>query len=192
MSVDARGIRTFQSSPEQAEFFRRFEDARGLPAVSHTIDFLMKASASRSPNRGVFAYAEDGRSSGYMRLEGYTAAELQRVDDWFRVEEIGHALGYAKPPKQPLDRLGRSAVHTPVLPIVYGSVFIVVLLVVLVLSLAGLLPQLGGIWIAALCLLPLMVLLVVLGAVRLRWWVRAREYVRSRGERMPYGLGAAD
>jgi len=190
--VAARGVRTYQSWPETAEFFRRFDDGRSLPARSHTITFLMRAGAKRSESFSVFSYAEHCRSSGFMRLEGFSPEDLQRIDDYFRVEEIGHELGYPKPPAQALDYLGRSVMRNPVPFVVLGAVMIPPLVILFVLSMAGLLPQLGGIWVLPVCVIPLCVLMIALQVRRLRWWVRARALVRARGERMPYGLGAVD
>lgn len=191
-SVAARGVRTYQSWPEPAELFRRFDDAKTLPARSHTIRFLMKAGAKRTDTFSVFSYAEPERSSGFMRLEGFSPEDLQRIDDYFRIEEIGHELGYTKPPAQALDYLGRDVMRSPVPFIVLPALMIPPLVVLFALSVAGFLPQLGGIWTVPVCVVPLLLLMLVLGARRLLWWTRARAYVQSRGERMPYGLGAVD
>ena len=195
--VAARGVRTYQSSgaeraPQSAEFFRRVEDTSAMPAHSVAIDFLVKVNARRTHNLGVFSYTEPGRSAGYMRLEQFSARDLQRIDDWFRVDEIGREIGYAKPPRQYLERSGRQYFRSPLPYLLLGVVMSFAALVVLLLSLSGLLPNHGGIWIACLVMLPLFLVIVVQHALRLRWWVRARSHVIARGERMPYGLGAID
>lgn len=197
LDVAARGIRTYQSTgaggaPQPAEFFRRVDDTTALPAHSVAIDFLVKAHARRSANFGVFSYDEPGRAAGYMRLEQFSAHDLRRIDDWLRVDEIGREIGYAKPPRQWMDRNGRQYFHSPIPYLLLGSGLSFAALVVLALSLSGLLPDHGGIWIACLVMLPLFLVIVVQHAMRLRWWVRARAHVMARGERLPYGLGAID
>ena len=194
----ARGLRIIQvtgptGAPDPAEFFRRLDDSAFLAAYSWAIDFLVTANAVRRDVPAEFDYTDPHRGTGIIRVEGFTEHELQRVTDWFRVEELGREAGYTNPPRQWLDvRSGRQAFRSPVPTIAFASVLIVATLVVLVLSLLGALPSKGGIWIACLVMLPLFAAILWAPVRRLRWWTRLRARVAETGERMPYGLGVMD
>ena len=127
-----------------------------------------------------------------MRVEGFDAEHLQRIGDWFRILELGREAGYANPPKPAVETTSRRGFASPVLPFVFLMVFAVPVSLVTVLSAAGLLPAFGGIWIAGLCILPIIAVGLVLSGRRLRWYSRVRARVAETGERMPYGLGLAD
>ena len=127
-----------------------------------------------------------------MRVEGFSPDLVQRIGDWFRILELGREVGYARPPRPALDTRSSRGFHTPVLPLVFLSVFLVPLVAVTVLTLAGFLPDKGGIWIAGVVVAPMLIAGIVLTATRLRWFLRLRARVAETGERMPYGLGLAD
>ncbi len=171
-------MRTFQTSPEPAEFFRRFDD------TVQVINFLWTAKATRSAAIGEFAFPQ-----GRMRVEGFSDGDVLRIGDWFRIIELGREVGYANPPRA---AVGVRSFSNPLLPFIFLVISAIPLIAITVLSLAGLLPTLGGIWIAGACILPIIVLGIALSGRRLRWYSRVRARVAETGERMPYGLGLVD
>jgi len=124
-----------------------------------------------------------------MRVEGFNADQLQRIGDWFRILELGREVGYHNPPRA---AVGSRSFSTPLMPFIYLAVVTVPVLAVTFLSLAGLLPDKQGIWVAGACILPLLIAGLVLTGRRLRWFFRVRARVAETGERMPHGLGLVD
>jgi hypothetical protein len=127
-----------------------------------------------------------------MRVEGFSDEHVRYIGDWFRILELGKEVGYANPPKPAVTTTSNKAFSSPVLPFVFLAVFAVPVIAVTALSLAGLMPNYGGIWIAGLCILPIIAVGLVLSGRRLRWYSRVRARVAETGERMPHGLGLVD
>lgn len=180
-------MRTFTVTPEPAEFFRRFDGTSTWPPHSQAIRFLCSAKATRTTVVGEFDFP-DGR----MRVEGFDAEHLRRIGDWFRILELGREVGYANPPRPALDTASNRGFSSPVLPFVFLAVLAVPVIAVTLLSIAGALPSVGGIWIAGVCILPIVTVGLVLSGRRLRWYSRVRARVAETGERMPHGLGLVD
>ncbi len=141
---------------------------------------------------GEYDYDDTGRGAGLMRVEGFSEAHVRKINDWFRILELGREVGYARPPKPSLDTRSQRGFLTPLLPFVFLILLSIPVVAVTVLSLAGLLSDKGGIWIAGVVIEPLLLVGIVLTGLRLRWFFRLRRRVAETGERMPYGLGAAD
>ena len=127
-----------------------------------------------------------------MRVEGFDDDKLRRIGDWFRILELGREVGYANPPKPAVETASSRGFASPVLPFAVLAIFAVPVIAVTVLSLAGFIPNLGGIWVAGVCILPIVALGLVLSGRRLRWYSRVRARVAETGERMPHGLGLVD
>jgi len=127
-----------------------------------------------------------------MRVEGFDEEHVRRIGDWFRILELGREVGYVNPPKPAVETSSNRGFSSPVLPFVFLAIFAVPVIAFTILSLAGLLPSLGGIWIAGVCILPIIAVGLVLSGRRLRWYSRVRARVAETGERMPHGLGLVD
>lgn len=185
-------------SAEVAEYRRLVEDTLILPVRSVAIDILVRLNAVRSGAPGEYSYRDAARGSGTLRLEGFEPADLERIDDYFRVEELSRRAGYRHAPRQFVDvknypNLAPSG-RNPVLMIVVGAALTVIFCVMAAAAWWGpwrATPGQDFAWLPSVALLvgaALGVVIIIQHSRRLRWWLRMRAFVRASGEPMPRGL----
>jgi hypothetical protein len=193
--VDAAG------APAPARFRRDIAGTLTFSRWASAVDFLVRLGASRGAQSGEFVYNDPSRGSGQARLEGFDDAEVRRIDDYFRVEEMRVRLDLPRSARQPLDirtfwtRPGST--NNPIPMIVLGTVVGLVAVVLGVASSLGPMRVPGETvtWVY----LPLFGVLVV-GAVvvivqhvrRLPSWFALRQAFRDAGEPLPIGLRNGD
>jgi len=191
-----RGV-TGQPQPES--YRRTFEDSVVLPAVSLAIDFLVRMNVVTTGHPGEFSYTDPLRGSGTIRCDNWPDKDLERVVDYFVVQELGAELGLRKVPRQWVDRVTyahlASPTRNPIFMIVFGALGTVAMVGVAAATAWGPLAPAANtgafVWTTPLLFLAIGALfsvIVVQHARRLRWWMRARALVVSRGQRMPRGL----
>ena len=202
--MDRRTIEIHQQfgaagEPEPEHFRRVFEDSITLPAVSLVIDFLVRMNAVTTGRPGEFSYTDPERGSGTIQCDGWPNEDVERIDDYFLVKQLGPELGLRRVPMQWVDPTTYAHLPTPtrnpIAMLVFGGVGTIAMVVVAAASAWGPLAPAADtgafVWTTPLLFLAigaLFFVIVVQHARRLRWWLRARSLVRSRGQRMPRGL----
>lgn len=186
-----------QSAP--AEYLRHCDDSLTLPASSWAIDFLVRLGAERNGEAGAYRYSDPARGSGTVRVEGFSAADAERIDDYFVVEEVWRELGIRHAPRQWVDIKTYAhlvpAARNPCIMVGVASLGSAAMLLCAALAVWGPLrvsdSQAELLWLMPstfLVIALLLLIVVVQHGRRLSPWLQARALLRSRGERLPAGL----
>lgn len=182
-----------------AEYLRQFEHSLTLPASSLAIDFLVRLGAERTGEAGVYSYSDPGRGSGVVRLEGFSATDAERIDDYFVVEGVWRELGIRNAPRQWVDIRTYAhlvpAARNPCIMVSIASLGSAGMLLCAALAVWGPLrvsesqAELAWLMPSTFLIIALLLLIVVVQhGRRLGPWLSARALLLSRGERLPAGL----
>jgi hypothetical protein len=183
---DASGV------PAQAVYVEVISDRSLTTLASDTVKFLAQLNVTQTEHVGVFRYNDPARGSGWLRLERFRTPDIQRVQELVRMEEITRVIG--RQPMRPADsRYGRSMVlptKNPWAMLAYSVFGFLAGIAVFTggLAAASNLAELIAIGVMGFILLLVSIALAVIGVIRIRWWQRARAYVRQQGTPMPPDL----
>jgi len=197
--IEIHQERGVTGDPQPESYRRIFEDSLVLPAASLAIDFLVRMNVVATGHPGEFTYTDANRGSGIVRCVDWPDKDLERIVDYFVVTELGAQLGLRRVPRQWVDRATyahlASPTRNPIFMIVFGMLGTIAMVSVAAASAWGPLAPAADtgafVWTTPLLFFAigaLFFVIVVQHARRLRWWLRARALVVSRGQRMPRGL----
>jgi hypothetical protein len=179
-------------SPAQAQFVEVISNASLTTLASDTVKFLSPLNVTQTEHVGVFTYSDPARGSGWLRLERFRTPDIDRVQDLVRMEEITRVIG--RQPLRPADsRYGRSMVlptKNPWAMLVYSVFGFIAGIAVFGggLAAASNFAELIAIVVMGFILILVSIALAVIAVIRVRWWERARAYVRQQGIPMPPDL----
>jgi len=180
---------------------RRTADADGRPAggervlpvepswtvalVEDVMRVLRPLTPTRTEQPGVFGYRDEW-GTGLAAVEGLDDRELVRVGELVQMTEIAAAVGpEALRVQEPL--LPAVTLHSRNPFAFFGLA--VACLGLAIFGFTRATGQAGAVILGvSIVLVALAIALIVYGAIRYRWWSRARRYVRERGDTMPPDL----
>ncbi len=147
--------------------------------------FLRPLTPTRTADPLVFSYVDPEQGSGWLRLEGFAPADVQRIGELVQIEEISRVVGHDRIPKDDLT-IGRAALlrtNNPWFMLPLGIVIAVMGVLVAAFPQNGADPV-----VSAVIGIPLVltgVAVTVVGIIRTIWWQRARNYAIKTGQTLP-------
>lgn len=163
----------------------------GLRSLSETVmDVVRPLSPGETEHPGVFWYADPASGSGWLRLEGFPAVNVDEVQQAVRTLAIEAALGQSEPVRQEVLSVGNALVNrttNPYFKIAAGTILLglAVFAMTRMLTTPGAEPGKIFALVASIGLAVVCVILVVNGLRRRAWWHRARAEAKRQGIPLP-------
>lgn len=166
----------------------------GLRSVAESaFDNLKHLRPRETDHPGIFQYVDSKRGSGTFRIEHFNPLDADKLRQLLRMQEISDAIGKKDPHRSEELSFGASVVprtSNPFFQITLGVVSIGISawgIAIMVNSFDGTVGYYFAFGVlVALCLFGILILWV--GAKRVRWWTAMRAEVRRRGVAMPEQL----
>ncbi|WP_439563528.1 hypothetical protein [Microcella sp.] len=166
----------------------------GLRSVTETtMDILRPLSPRETSRAGTFAYRDADGRTGEVTLEGFRPIEAGEIQQAIRTVDISAAIGVSEPGRREVLSFGNSLVNRSTNPFT-RAVFGVVCLTLSIWVLASALNDPDGgagsivAVVVAAALGGVSLTLIVSGARRVSWWMKARREARDRGADLPDAL----
>jgi hypothetical protein len=179
-------------APAPAEYVRVIHHNSINTLASDAMEFLAPLNPTQTEHRGFFRYTDPKNGSGRFRLEHFARSDAARIQELVRLEEISRVVG--KQPFRAADvAFGRSMTlrsNNPwvMFPVATLSVFFGCVLLVMIVVAGANTVETVMLVIVGVALIGAGVFLAVQNVARLRWWRKARRYVRTQGGPMPSDL----
>jgi hypothetical protein len=163
----------------------------GLRSMTETVmDVIRPLSPRETGDPSVFSYSDPGGGSGWLRLEGIPAINVDEVQQAVRTLQLSASIGEEEPVRQEVLSFGNSIVNrttNPYVKIIAGTVVLLLMAVVVIRMLSGGTPGPGQIVavVVAVIVAGLAVYLIGNGLRRRAWWHRARAEARRQGVPLP-------